>query len=425
MMHQQHAIILLAAALASTTATVHGSLQSRRLDGLGKWQDGPETEIDCSKSPYDYSYYIEKCLDTITQWWIHGRCINGKKEEVSELHRCMKPDGTRPNCHDCKGENGGVKNVCGSDGADSEEVCKIAWESTAEGCGDMGLTVYSHQCAARPGNGGTDHWYLRESFYCDEEEVYESGTLGGNSRQVFTCGKEWYYPFEDNDPLVEAANPSLVGVEHAFAFQTDKYCLDCGLGIQVCSTDMKATCNDHGLPERGEEGMTIESADPTPPAVDTTESPVTTTVIPETTEMPATTTVMPETTEMPAATTEKPETTEIPKVEWDTEPGNPPEVDWDTETKDTEESVSNDEDTEEAEVTEETEVTEVTEETEASEDTEESEDEAEDDTEDDPEDNAVGELDGAQALSSASLHSSRWAAAAGAIVGGTLISVFI
>ena len=109
-------------------------------------------------------------------WWINGRCINGQKEEVSELHRCMRPDGSRPYCHDCNDCRGNMKNICRIDSADKEEVCDIAWASTAEDCGDQGMTVYSHQCIQQ--SGGPNSWYLRESVYCDEKEVYLMGANG-------------------------------------------------------------------------------------------------------------------------------------------------------------------------------------------------------------------------------------------------------
>jgi len=169
----------------------------------------------------------------------------------------MKPSGKRPYCHDCNDGNGNIKNVCGSDSDDYEEVCAIALDGTAKDCGDEEMTVYSHQClepslADSGSSGGRKHWYLRESFYCEEEEVYGSGPDGDDEpKREFSCGREWYYPFEADDPNLIKANPDLEGEPEAFATQGNRYCLDCGLAIQVCARDGDATCNDLALPSKG------------------------------------------------------------------------------------------------------------------------------------------------------------------------------
>jgi len=259
MIRQRHSSLLLAigalvtftslTALPPSSAAPYTSL--RRL-GLGKWADGRPTEIDCSASSHDYEYYIERCIDTITQWWINGRCINGVKEEVSELHRCMKPDGSRTYCHDCNDGKGNIKNICGSDNPDKEEMCRIAWSGTAEDCGEEGLTVYAHQCLAE--RGESDSWYLREDFDCYEKEVYLNGPCmeAVPPRTEFTCGDAWYYPYAEEELSLMKINPEWTDLEHPFATPSNRYCLDCGLAIQVChGGEAETTCEDLGLPAKG------------------------------------------------------------------------------------------------------------------------------------------------------------------------------
>jgi len=233
---------------------------------LGKGKDGPSsTEIDCSSSSSDYSYYIERCYDELTQWWINGHCINGVKDEVSELHQCRKSDGSRSYCHDCTDPSsksssaGNSKHVCGSDSPDYDEACGIAWAATAEDCGDERLKAYSHQCsmASNESNdeSSSSSWYLRESIYCNEAKVYKTGP------DTFTCGQEWYYAFKEDE--------HESGEEHPFVSADNKYCLDCGLAIQVCAKDGDATCVSLGLlpPNKGGEdggdGATMDALDAT------------------------------------------------------------------------------------------------------------------------------------------------------------------
>lgn len=237
------------ASLVLQTPSAHG-LRQRDL-GLGKWRDGPPTEIDCAAASSDFEYYVERCWDDRTQWWINGRCIDGKKEESSELHRCMRPDGSRPYCHDCGDGDGHVKNVCGSDSADEEAVCGLALSSSADGCApDRSMAVYSHQCAAPA--GGAASWYLREEFECAEREVYRNGPNMERvpPRAEFTCGLEWYYAYDAGDPLVVAANPDLADKAHPYASSSNRYCLDCGGALQVCASEAEATCEDLGLPPK-------------------------------------------------------------------------------------------------------------------------------------------------------------------------------
>jgi len=266
-MHQMHASLF---ALIGAVASGRG-ISSRRLEGLGKWKDGEPTGIDCSASSHDYEYYIERCLDGTTQWWINGHCVGGVKEEVSELHRCMKPDGSRSYCHDCNDGLGNIKNVCGSDNPEKDEVCDIAWASTPEGCGDQGLTVYSHQCIDPPGSGGTDHWYLRESMYCDTEENWRSGPYNEDVPPLpqFSCGRGWYYEYEEEDGNLLKIDRSWTNIKHPFSTASNEYCLDCGLAIQVChGGEASSTCGDLGLPEKGGEfGWWAEASGAAPATV--------------------------------------------------------------------------------------------------------------------------------------------------------------
>lgn len=238
---------------AQSTFGLPPSHPRRRL-GLGKWMDGPGTPIDCSLSLHDYDYYLETCWDGLTMWWINGRCVSGNKQEVSELHRCHNPDGSRPYCHDCNDGRGNVKNVCGADSPDYDLVCDIAWAGDAKNCGTEELTTYSHQCLER--SGGTESWYIRESYECDGAdggEVDSGGPCGEDPEDsTFECGDAWYYPFEDDDPGLEKLGLAGNG-EHPFSDPGNRYCLSCGLAIAVCASDADATCEDLGLPKKGEE----------------------------------------------------------------------------------------------------------------------------------------------------------------------------
>ena len=230
---------------------------SPRSRSLSFYDDGPASSgiIDCSLASYGYEYYIELCHDDVTQWWINGRCANGEKEEVSELHRCAKSDGTRAYCHDCIYEKNGVeeeatvKHVCGSDNPNYDEVCEIALEATGADCGNERLKSYSHQCSLVEDEESdelfsTSSWYLRESFYCEKEEVHTNGP------NTFKCGMEWYYPYGEDE--------HESGQQHPFATSENVYCLDCGLAIQVCASSSDATCATLGLPEKGTKGPLFE-----------------------------------------------------------------------------------------------------------------------------------------------------------------------
>jgi len=248
MMYQQ--TLLLIGALATMTTSAHAALRSivpdsilsmtphRQALELGKYADGAESEIDCSLAQHDYSYYIERCFDDKTQWWINGHCINNVKHETSELHLCMRPNGERSNCFDCGDGSGNIKNVCGSDEPDEEAVCALAWLGNADNCGDQGLTVYNYQCKA---GSESEVDYMRESFTCHEERKSEQ------SLQI-TCGDEWFYEFsQDLFPDMDIKGG------HPYATSDSKYCLDCGMAIQVCAGgDGEATCERLGLPPKGE-----------------------------------------------------------------------------------------------------------------------------------------------------------------------------
>lgn len=169
------------------------------------------------------------------------------KEEVSELHRCMKPDGSRSYCHDCNDGSGNIKNVCGSDNPSYEEVCAIAWGGSADNCGEQGLTVYSHQC--KP-NEPTESWYLRESYSCNWKDLRESDW-------DITCGQEWFFCYSDGDNgYGETSN----NPDHPFANKSHGFCLDCGLAIQVCASSIDATCTNLGLPEKGSSVPKVEAS---------------------------------------------------------------------------------------------------------------------------------------------------------------------
>ena len=227
-------ILLIAAQLITLTPTAAGSSistprhqhqhQNRRHLGLGKWKDAAESEIDCSVASHDFEYYIERCFDETTQWWINGHCIGGVKDEASELHKCMKPDGSRPYCHDCPDNNGegNIKNVCGANSDNSEEICAIAWSGKAENCGDDGLSVYSHQCAPHPDgvSPATKSWYLRENFYCNDEDEDEGGSIwetGPNLEEDLPCG-----PAEENGIMnIPRMNIPLVRNTHLLLWEID------------------------------------------------------------------------------------------------------------------------------------------------------------------------------------------------------------
>jgi len=201
------------------------------------------------------------------QWWINGHCIKGVKEEVSELHRCMKPDGSRSYCHDCNDGLGNIKNVCGSDNPSYEEVCEIAWGKSADNCGEQGLTVYSHQC--KPSEP-TESWYLREDYSCNWKDL-------GESDWDITCGQEWFFCYSDGDNgYGETSN----NPDHPFANKSHGFCLDCGLAIQVCASSIDATCTNLGLPEKGlsvpkVEASQGETSTTTPKVISTATSSVT------------------------------------------------------------------------------------------------------------------------------------------------------
>ena len=97
-MHQHTLLLIIAIGnLIGSIIAIPTLIQSRRLEtqrnlGLGKYKDGPETEIDCSITKFDFEYYFERCYDETTQWSANGNCVNGIKTEISELHRCMRPD---------------------------------------------------------------------------------------------------------------------------------------------------------------------------------------------------------------------------------------------------------------------------------------------------------------------------------------------
>jgi len=163
-------------------------------------------------------------------------------------------------CHDCatmdgNGDGDTIKHVCGSDTPDLNLACSIALGSNpardcpadADNAADTSapaLTAYSHQCTSRQTSS-----YLRESFHCDTKTIHD------HTGDVYACGREWYYAFGEGDTeeLIAAGNgdDSLVGLEHPFATRRNEYCLDCGVGIQVCAGDKRATCENLGLPGRG------------------------------------------------------------------------------------------------------------------------------------------------------------------------------
>lgn len=191
----------------------------------------------------------------------------------------MRPNGERSNCFDCNDGNGNIKNVCGSDNPDETDVCELAWLGEAENCGEQGLTVYSRQCKA---GSASDVSYLRESFDCEDEEVGEQTTQ-------ITCGEEWFYEFEQDE------YPGMdIGDGHPFATDDNKYCLECGMAIQVCAAgNGEATCESLGLPPKGSSVMptaTVDSTTTTVAAITTVEA-----TEPASTDAPVTTTDAPAT----------------------------------------------------------------------------------------------------------------------------------
>jgi len=155
----------------------------------------------------------------------------------------------------------------------------------------QGLTVYSHQCAA---NSATDSTYLRESFYCEEGE---EGEVGEQPMQI-TCGQEWFYEFVgDEYPGMD------IGDGHPFAEDAQRYCLDCGMNIQVCAAgDGEATCESLGLPPKGSSVM------PTETVVEATTTTVTAATVASTTVAAAIDTAT-ETPSTEAAATDAPDAT--------------------------------------------------------------------------------------------------------------------
>jgi len=166
-------------------------------------------------------------------------------------------------CHDCTVDANGagdtIKHVCGSDTSDRDLACTIALGSNpardcpadadadnadnADDTSAPALTAYSHQCTSRQTSS-----YLRESFHCDTKTIHD------HTGDVYACGQEWYYAFGEGDTeglMAAAGDDSLVGLEHPFATRRNEYCLDCGVGIQICANDKRATCEMLGLPGRG------------------------------------------------------------------------------------------------------------------------------------------------------------------------------
>jgi len=135
-------------------------------------------------------------------------------------------------------------------------------------------------------------------------------------RAEYTCGEEWYYAFEPGDELLISVNPALDGLDHPFVSADNKYCLDCGMAIQVCASVVDATCEDLGLPPKGSEAA-VPATTPAPveTAPATTPAPVAT----EPVRTPAPVETEPATTPAPVAT--EPATTLAPVA---TESATPP-----------------------------------------------------------------------------------------------------
>ena len=251
-MHQ-HALFLISAIdnLIGSTAVIPTLIQSRRLEtqrklGLGKYKDGPETEIDCSITKFDFEYYFERCYDETTQWSANGNCVNGIKTEISELHRCMRPDGSVPYCHDCiNNDSGQIKHICGSDNPNYNDVCPVAQSVSTDSCiDDSYMAVYSYQCTTQ-----TTSYYFRDVIDCYNEKASSSGpwtNIDVDEAQGYVCGQEWYYAYD----LDEAGDFVSEGSDlHPVSIESNKYCLNCGKAIQICVADENATCEDLGLPE--------------------------------------------------------------------------------------------------------------------------------------------------------------------------------
>ena len=270
MMHQ-HTLLLIVIGIGnliiSTIALPTTLTQSRRLEttqrdlGLGKYQDGPETEVDCSITKYDFEYYFERCYDTTTQWSANGNCINGIKTEISELHKCMRPDGSVPYCHDCVNNvSGQIKHVCGSDNSNLDEVCPVAQAVSVDSCiDDSYMAVYSYQCTSQ-----TTSYYVRDVIDCDDGEASSSGpwtNIDVDEAQGYVCGQEWYYAYDLDDLSGEFVSEG--SDLHPLSVESNKYCLNCGKAIQICVANEKATCEDLGLPKsslvgaRDDEGESI------------------------------------------------------------------------------------------------------------------------------------------------------------------------
>ena len=244
--------LLFSFAITQSAFSLHPHAQ-RQL-ALGKWNDAPATQVDCSNSSHNYEYFIEKCYDATTMWWINGHCINGEKEEFAELHKCLMPNGDRKYCHDCLDPNTGsgqVKNVCGADSPDKDLVCEIAFsdDDPVDYCDSKkkSMSVYTHQCVVDDPTK-TLSWYTREDIDCYDKEKYTNGPNMENTIPQWTCGKQWYFEFSE-DYLEDVFDGDL----HPFANEENKYCLDCGWGMQVCASSTEATCASLGLPERGVE----------------------------------------------------------------------------------------------------------------------------------------------------------------------------
>mmetsp|Transcript_8574 Transcript_8574/g.20964 ORF Transcript_8574/g.20964 Transcript_8574/m.20964 type:complete len:304 (+) Transcript_8574:689-1600(+) len=82
----------------------------------------------------------------------------------------------------------------------------------------------------------TASWYVRESYHCERGEVDVTGP------NPHSCGVEWYYPFDENE--------HESGEDHPFANEGNRYCLDCGMAVQVCASDESDDCANLGLSER-------------------------------------------------------------------------------------------------------------------------------------------------------------------------------
>jgi len=245
-----HTLLLIIAIgnLIGSIIAIHAPMpiQSRRLEtqrnlGLGKYKDGPETEIDCSITKFDFEYYFERCYDETTQWSANGNCVNGIKTEISELHRCMRPDGSVPYCHDCVNKDSGqIKHICGSDNSNYNDVCPVAQTVSTDSCiDDSYMAVYSYQCTSE-----TTSYYFRDVIDCYNEKAKSSGpwtNIDVDEAQDYVCGQEWYYAYDLDDAGAFISEGSDL---HPVSIETNKYCLNCGKAIQICVADENATCEE-------------------------------------------------------------------------------------------------------------------------------------------------------------------------------------